>query len=50
MFDREFLKTKVGKAALISTVAMTLFVAVSTQMFTSPAQAVTLPLQTMELA
>ncbi len=41
MFDRRFFQSKLGKASLVSVAAMTLFVALSTQMQITPAVAAT---------
>ena len=39
MFNREFIQSKLGKASVASIAAMTLFVALSTQMHIAPAVA-----------
>jgi hypothetical protein len=41
MFNREFIQSKLGKASVASVAAMTLFVALSTQMHIAPAVAAT---------
>ena len=41
MFDRRFFSSKLGKAAIASVAAMTVFVALSTQMHVSQAKAAT---------
>lgn len=41
MFDREFLKSRLGKAALLSVAMMATFVALSSQMHATPAFAAT---------
>ena len=41
MFNREFIQSKLGKASVASIAAMTLFVALSTQMHIAPAVAAT---------
>ncbi|GAA4035500.1 hypothetical protein [Parerythrobacter jejuensis] len=48
MYDRRFFQTKLGQAALASVVAMTAFVALSTQMHVTPAYAAT-PTTTIEM-
>ncbi|QIG53464.1 hypothetical protein G6N82_04250 [Altererythrobacter sp. BO-6] len=39
MYDRRFFQSKLGQAAMVSIAAMVAFVALSTQMYASPAQA-----------
>ncbi|MFN2099953.1 hypothetical protein [Altererythrobacter sp. MF3-039] len=41
MFDRRFLKTRLGKAAVLSVAMMATFVALSSQMHATPAFAAT---------
>ena len=49
MFDRRFLRTRVGQAAAASTAAMALFVALSAQIHAQPAYAAPV-LSAVELA
>jgi len=50
MFDRSFFQTKLGLAAIASTSAMVLFVALSTQMHVSPHMVATSPAPIVEIA
>ncbi|WP_202391566.1 hypothetical protein [Pontixanthobacter luteolus] len=50
MFDRSFLQTKLGQAAIASVAAMCAFVALSSQMQVSPAYASAMQCETVELA
>lgn len=50
MFDRSFLQTKLGQAAIASVAAMCAFVALSTQMQVSPAYAAGIQCEAVELA
>ena len=50
MFDRRFLQTRLGQAAMASVAAMALFVALSAQIEATPAFAATGPTEAVELA
>lgn len=50
MFDRRFLQTRLGQAAMASVAAMALFVALSAQIQATPAYASDSPVDTVELA
>ena len=50
MFDRSFFQTKLGLAAIASTSAMVLFVALSTQMHVSPHMVATSAAPIVEIA
>ena len=50
MYNREFFRTRLGQAAMVSIVTMTAFVALSTQLQVQPAYATTMPAQQVELA
>ncbi|MFA9201594.1 MAG: hypothetical protein ACEQR8_10525 [Cypionkella sp.] len=50
MFDRRFLQTRLGHAAMASVAAMALFVALSAQIQATPAYAAAGPLATTEIA
>ncbi len=50
MFSTQFLKSKLGQAALASVAAMSAFVALSSQLQVSPALAHTQPVGVVELA
>lgn len=50
MFDRRFLRTKLGQAALASVATMAAFVALSSQIQASPAYAAESPVETVILA
>ena len=41
MFDRQFLQSRLGKAAMLSVAMMATFVALSSQMYATPAFAAT---------
>ena len=50
MFDRPFLRSRLGQAAVASVAAMAVFVALSSQIQATPAFAATPVLVTVELA
>ena len=50
MFDRRFLQTRLGHAAMASVAAMALFVALSAQIQATPAYAADVRVTTVELA
>ncbi|MGN3975125.1 hypothetical protein [Tsuneonella sp. SYSU-LHT278] len=50
MFDRRFLQTRLGHAAMASVAAMALFVALSAQIEAAPAFAANGPVASVELA
>ena len=50
MYNRSFFRTRLGQAAMVSIVAMTAFVALSTQMQAQPAYAAPLVAEQVELA
>lgn len=50
MFDRSFFQTKLGQAAIASVAAMVAFVALTTQMYATPAVAATAMPQAVEMA
>ncbi|MHA6334100.1 hypothetical protein ACXYL9_10500 [Qipengyuania sp. CAU 1752] len=50
MYTREFFQTRLGQAALASIVAMTAFVALSTQLQAPPAHAASFAYEQVEIA
>ena len=50
MFNRSFFQTKLGQAAIASVAAMVAFVALTTQMYATPAMAANVMPQTVEMA
>ncbi|WP_150125017.1 hypothetical protein [Tsuneonella mangrovi] len=50
MFDRRFLRTKLGQAAVASVMAMTALVALSSQLQATPAHAAEAPVSAVVLA
>ncbi|WBY16315.1 hypothetical protein PF049_12075 [Erythrobacteraceae bacterium WH01K] len=50
MYSREFFRTRLGQAAMVSIVTMTAFVALGTQLEVQPAYATTVTAEQVELA
>ncbi|WP_379545848.1 hypothetical protein ACFCW2_09230 [Qipengyuania sp. DSG2-2] len=50
MYDRQFFRTRLGQAAMVSIITMTAFVALSTQLQVEPAYATTIAAEQVELA